>query len=267
MRRRFAARRFGHPASMFTAPRLSSDDLAAFARDGYAVIRGAFDGAAVTRIAGWAGELVAWPEVSGRHWVFHETSKLDGTTPLVARIENIVPFHDGFRALCAAIAAPVAQLLGEAGVLFKEKINYKMPGGDGFKAHQDSQAGWEAYASYFITAALAIDRSTVENGCLRVVAGERRKGLYRAWAPLTQEEVAAMRFEDVPASPGDLVLFDSYTPHASEPNLSGDIRRMYFATYNRASEGDHMARYYADKHRNYPPDIDRDPSRRYVFRV
>jgi hypothetical protein len=253
--------------SALAAPRLSDAEMAAFKRDGYVVRRRAFDGAAMAEIAGWADEIASWPEVSGRHWVFHETSKLDGATPLVARIENIVPFHDGFRALCAAIAELVAPLLGEPAALFKEKINYKMPGGDGFKAHQDSQAGWESYASYFVTVALSIDRATVENGCLRLAAGEQRKGLYRAWEPLTAAEVAAMRFEDCPTEPGDLVLFDSYAPHASEPNLSGAVRRMYFATYNRASEGAHMARYYADKHKDYPPDIDRDPGRRYVFRV
>ena len=32
----------------------------------------------------------------------------------------------------------------------EDKINFKMPGGTGFKPHQDSQAGWEVYAKYFI---------------------------------------------------------------------------------------------------------------------
>ena len=248
------------------APHLTGADLEAFKRDGFVVRRGAFDSSAMRAVQDWAAEMLARPEISGRHWVFHEKSKSDGGD-LVSRIENIVPFHAGFRALCDALAGPVGQVLGERAVLFKEKINFKMPGGDGFKAHQDSQAGWEAYASYFITAVLCIDRATVENGCLRLAAGHQDRGLFRAWEPLTAQDMAGMRFEDYPTEPGDLILFDSYTPHESEPNRSAAIRRMYFATFNRASEGDHMARYYADKHRNYPPDIDRDPSRKYVFRV
>jgi hypothetical protein len=28
-----------------------------------------------------------------------------------------------------------------------------------------------------------------------------------------------------------------------------------------------MAQYYADKHKSFPPDIDRDPGKEYVFRV
>ena len=49
--------------------------------------------------------------------------------------------------------------------------------------------------------------------------------------------------------------------------MSETIRRIYYATYNRASAGDFMDRYYADKHKNFPPDIDRDPTKQYVFRV
>jgi ectoine hydroxylase-related dioxygenase (phytanoyl-CoA dioxygenase family) len=70
-----------------------------------------------------------------------------------------------------------------------------------------------------------------------------------------------------PTSPGDVVFFDCYAPHASEPNRSDQTRRLYFATYNRASAGDHLARYYADKRKSFPPDIEREPGVEYVFRV
>ena len=71
----------------------------------------------------------------------------------------------------------------------------------------------------------------------------------------------------VPTQPGDIIFFDCYAPHASAPNMSDKIRRLYYATYNRRSDGDHMAKYYADKHKNYPPDIDREAGKDYVFRV
>ena len=67
--------------------------------------------------------------------------------------------------------------------------------------------------------------------------------------------------------PGDVIFFDCYVPHSSEVNLSDDIRRLYFATYNRFSEGDHLERYFADKHANYPPDIERVAGKEYVYRV
>jgi len=40
-----------------------------------------------------------------------------------------------------------------------------------------------------------------------------------------------------------------------------------YITYNRLSEGDSRAQYYADKHKNFPPDIERDPDRSYGYKV
>lgn len=252
---------------MLTIPHLTDDQVAQFAADGYLILRGGFSAADMAAISAWTDEVAAMPEVSGRHWVFHEQSKLDPSKRLVSRIEKISPFHAGFDELCRALAAPVGQLLGEKAALFKEKINFKMPGGDGFKPHQDSQAGWDVYADFFISALVSIDAATLENGCLKLVRGHHKRGMFRSWEPMTDADMAGMDFQPVPTQPGDIVFFDSFAPHASDANLSQKIRRIYYATYNRASAGEHMARYYEDKHKNFPPDIDRDPSKQYVFRV
>jgi hypothetical protein len=76
-----------------------------------------------------------------------------------------------------------------------------------------------------------------------------------------------MEFKPCPTQPGDIVLFDAYAPHRSAPNMTRTTRRLYFATYNRASEGDHLVRYYADKRRNFPPDVERDPDKKYIYKV
>jgi 2-aminoethylphosphonate dioxygenase len=252
---------------MLRTPVLTDSQLNDFKRDGYLVLRQAFDAPAMALIEQWTREIAEAPEVPGRQWVYHERSLKDPGELLINRIERISPFHDGFRSLTEALRVPVGQLLGEQAVLFKEKINFKMPGGGGFKPHQDSQAGWEDYASYFISALVCIDEATVENGCLQMVAGHQHRGLFRSWEPLTEADMAGMAFEYCPTSSGDVVFFDSYAPHASEANLSDRIRRIYFATYNRLSEGDHLERYYADKHRSFPPDIEREAGKDYVFRV
>ena len=251
---------------MIATPVLTDSQIAAFARDGYVVVPGAFGAADAATIERWAREVEALPEKPGRHWVFHEKSRIDGRD-LINRIEYIAPFHDGFAALTRVLAAPAAQLFGEEVRLFKEKINFKMPGGGGFEPHQDSQAGWDAYASNFINAMVCIDEATIENGCIELAPGQNRRGLLRGMEPLTAEDTAGMGFVAYPMKPGDMALFDAYVPHRSEPNPTGTARRMYFATYNRASEGDHLVRYYADKRKNYPPDIEREAGREYVYRV
>jgi len=252
---------------MLGIPHLDDDHVAGFERDGYAILRRAFTAEDLRRIEAWTREIAERPEVSGRHWVFHERSRLDPNVELISRIERMSPFHAGFAELARVLAVPVARLLGEPALLFKEKVNYKMPGGDGFKPHQDSQAGWDAYADYFVSVMVCVDEATVANGCLQLVAGHQHRGLFRAWEPLSEQDMQGMRFEPCPTRPGDAVFFDCYTPHASEPNLTDNTRRLYFATYNRRSAGEQMERYYADKHRSYPPDIDRRPGQEYVFRV
>jgi hypothetical protein len=89
----------------------------------------------------------------------------------------------------------------------------------------------------------------------------------REWEPLSEAQTAAMNFEPYPTDPGDVIYFDSYAPHMSAPNSSPNIRRLYFATYNKKSEGDHLASYYVDKRQSYPPDIERQAGKSYVYRV
>ncbi len=252
---------------MLSVPTLSDDLIEAFHRDGFTFLPGAFGAAEMAQIESWATEVQNLPEQTGKQWIYYETALNGSGQELINRIEKIEPFHQGFASLVQALKSPVAQLLDEESVLFKEKINFKMPGGDGFKPHQDAQAGWERYASYFVNVMVCIDEATIENGCLQLAAGHHQNGIAKEWEPLTDEDMASMNFVNLPTKPGDICFFDSYAPHQSEPNMSDNIRRLYFATFNRASEGDHHEAYYADKHKNYPPDIDREKDKEYVFRV
>ena len=248
-------------------PKLSERQIAHYHDVGYVVLPGAFSALEVDRMGRWSDELLDMPEEPGRHWVYWEESLKHPGRKIVSRIENIVPFHAGFGDLAQVLKGVCGQVFGEPAVLFKEKINFKMPGGDGFKPHQDSQAGWGRYASRFCSVLVCIDDATIENGCLQVVAGHHQGTRYSEWAPLTAADMAGMELIACPTRRGDIILFDSYTPHASEPNMTDQVRRIYFATYNRLSEGDHLAAYYADKRKSYPPDVERETGKEYVFRV
>ena len=61
--------------------------------------------------------------------------------PPSGRIENFCPFHEGFDRLIrdGALTRWIGALMGGPVALFKDKINFKMPGGPCFKAHQDQQ--------------------------------------------------------------------------------------------------------------------------------
>ncbi len=251
-------------------PALSAEEVSAFARTGYLVLRGVFDAATMADVARWTDELAEAPELSGRHWVYREPSRSDPAAHIVQRIENFCPYHDAYDRFIrqGRLIEMASAVLGGPAVLFKEKINFKMPGGSGFKAHQDQQAGWTRYAPLFVTALVSIDAATRANGCLEIANRWRPQGLIgQEWTPLTDADVAELGLQPVETAPGDVILFDSYVPHASADNLTGLPRRVLYLTYNRGSDGDHRAAYYRDKHASFPPDIDRVPGREYVFRV
>jgi ectoine hydroxylase-related dioxygenase (phytanoyl-CoA dioxygenase family) len=245
----------------------TGEDGARMQREGYLVVRDFIDPGQVAELLEWTTGLERAPEVSGRHWIYREDSAKAPGQRVIQRIENFCPYHPGFDRFIrrGALTRWIAALMGGPVVLFKDKINFKMPGGAGFKAHQDQQAGWSTYAPLFVTAMVTLDAATLENGCLEIAPGRRLGGLIgQQWVPLEERE---LRLEPVPTAPGDVIFFDSYVPHASKPNLTDAPRRILYITYNLASAGDHRERYFADKHASFPPDIDRDREKTYVFRV
>jgi hypothetical protein len=253
---------------MNSHPKLTSDQIRSFSTDGYLIVRGLYDSDVMKAVSDWTDELVAMPEDPDSHWVYWERDLRGKQDPVLCRIEKFLEVSDGFRDLNDGITDMVSQLVGERSVLFKEKINFKQPGGDGFKPHQDSQAGWERYAGFFVSVLVSIDKATVENGCLEIASGYNKEGLlHREWEPFTDEEIEHMNMTPVPTEPGDVIFFDSYAPHGSKPNLSDRQRRILYLTYNKASEGDHREQYYVDKFASYPPDIARSADQEYVFRV
>ena len=232
-------------------------------------MRAFLDAQQAARLSRWVDELARAPERPGRHWVYHEDDRLHPGARVLSRIENFCPFHPELDALLTGprVMRVMAQLLGEPAVLFKDKINFKTPGSAGFEPHQDVQAGWDRYADLHVSMMLAVDAATPENGCLELAPGWHERGrVGEAWTPLG-DAVPDDAYRACPAAAGDAVFFDSYVPHRSAPNRTGRARRVLYATYNRASAGDQRGRYYADKHASYPPDIDRDAGREYVYRV
>lgn len=249
--------------------RFDDGQMSNFSRDGFLIVPGLFDQAMMAKISAWVEEMRQRPEVPGEHMAYYEDHLHEPDVRVLSRIENFCPFHPDLNRLLNAppVLDYIDQLFGEPALLFKDKLNFKLPGADGFKAHQDVQAGWDTYGSLHITMLISIDDATPENGCLELVAGKHSAGLLGPkWQPLA-DDTFDEPYVSYPTRSGDAVFFDSFTPHRSAPNTTSKPRRILYVTYNRVSDGDSRAQYYADKRENYPPDCERDPDKQYAFRV
>ena len=200
-------------------------------------------------LSAWIDEISRWePHVEGK-WLIH--FELVGDRKQLCRAENFVDFHSQLDIFCrGGLRAMVGSLFDQEAVLFKEKINFKLPGGAGFAAHQDSPA-YIGLADHHISVLVAVDEFTGENGCLQVAQGgvwEKGQVALTADGIVTPEAEAGMSWRPLECRPGDVVLFSGYLPHRSESNTTASSRRGLFLTYNPRSEGDFHSEYYRAKH-------------------
>lgn len=209
------------------------------------MLRGVLSPARVDELRGWVDRVARWA-AEGGPGLHHFEQTDDG--PTLARSEDLVGHHDGLRALLTEGLLPelAGELLGEPATLYKEKINYKQPGGAGFAPHQDAPA--YRFVDFHVSVMVPLEPATEASGCLWVAEG-RSTGLLAmdGLRGLRHEVVAALDWHPVELAPGDLLWFDSYVPHRSGTNVTDTARRALYLTYNAASAGDFRRTYYEDK--------------------
>lgn len=216
-----------------------------FNRDGWLIVRAGLDAITLTAIGDAVDEVQSWATTDGPG--LHHFEQTDAGAA-IARSEEFLEASDTLRRIVCdgMIAEILGELLGEPAVVFKEKINYKQPGGGGFAPHQDAAA--YRFVDHHISCMVPLDPATEASGCLWVAPGfETGRLLTDDRGRLEDAVVAGLDWRPVTLEPGDLLFFDSHTPHFSETNRTGRARRAMYLTYNAASLGDHRERYYADK--------------------
>lgn len=174
------------------------------------------------------------------------------------RTENFADFHQGFSSLLHGenLRSILKQVTRDDMLLFKDKINYKLAGGNGFQAHLDAPAYDHIGQIEHTTANLAVDAATHANGCVEVVPGSHKMDVELAeGGRISADWEAKQQWTSVLLEPGDLLIFGSHLAHRSGPNNTSRSRSSVYATYHRVSDGtDLRERYYIDRRENFPPD-------------
>lgn len=246
---------------------LTAAQIAEFNERGFIVVKGFFETGEMTRVSTWLDELRDKHPGKDQEAKYYEESTVTGEGILV-RIENVLGEHNP--EMTELLVSPktvgcLGELLGEAPLLFKEKVNYKLPGCRPDKLHQDQAAGWNVYGTFYISMGIVVDENRKDNAALSFMqsGNYEKKLMTEEWQPLSEEDppyAPADEYVLLEADPGDVIFFDSYVPHGSPANTSDRSRRNIFLTFNRKSDGDLRAKYYADKWASYPPN-DAEPGR------
>jgi len=226
---------------------------------GVPVERNVVVGDDLAALRSWTSEVQAWPAGSHRWGHYAERTSAG---EVVCRTENVSACHDGVaRLVTGPLAALARAAMGAEVVDFKDKINYKQPGGAGFAAHQDLRAypGLGRVVSILV----AIDACSTASGCVWLAPGVEELLPTDSRGVVVDKAVASLSWEPVELAPGDAVVLDGLAPHYSEANHSAEQRRVLVASYAPATEGYGRDHYY----RARASHIDADRARDGRFRI
>jgi ectoine hydroxylase-related dioxygenase (phytanoyl-CoA dioxygenase family) len=226
---------------------LDQDQLHAWRADGFLILREFFPLEQLAEVADDADDLLV------RHRALMDSNNLRCRYQLnldsgQQEFECFDPVIDlslacHRMALDPRLLAAVRDLYGEPACLFKDKIVYKPPGLKGYELHQDYPP-WPSFPKSFLTVLIPLDRVDQDNGCTEVFPGYHVNGLMsppdRYYYPMPSGLVDETRAVPLILDPGDIALFDGFTPHRSAPNRSTRWRRQFFPSYNKFSEGGHQ---------------------------
>ncbi len=197
-------------------------------------------GAELDALRTWTAEVEAWPVGSHRWGQYAERTE---TGDAVCRTENVSACHAGFATLAGGTLAGVARsVLGVEVVCFKDKINYKQPGGAGFSPHQDLAA--YPGATEVVSILVAIDECSEASGCVWFATGVDELLDSDDRGVVVPEVVSGLSWSPADLAPGDALCIGGLTPHYSGANTSPVPRRVLVASYAPVADRYDRERYY-----------------------
>ena len=232
---------------------LTTNQLAAFDRDGYIVAKSLFDAEEIDLLRRSAREDRALDQ--------HSFGRADGEG---GRVRLSLWNHPGdgiygMFARCRRVVDACEQLLDDEVYHYHSKMIMKDAKVGGAWAWHQDYGYWYQNAVLFpdlVSVFFAVDPSTRENGCLQVIGGSHKLG--RIEHVLTGEQAGAdqSRVEEilkrlplvyVEMEPGDALFFHSNLLHRSDQNKSDHPRWSmiccYNARHNDPSAESHHPRY------------------------
>ena len=248
---------------------LSKQQIEYYKNNGHLKIKNVFSKKSLKMLINYVDEIERFKPQKNKYMIYFD--KVSGVM-CKTRTENFLKYHKKFDLFLKKnkVHKIVDQVLGKKSIIFKDKINWKYPNANGFEPHQDAQVWEYLYPKIksFISLAISVDKTNKKNGCLEVVKGKHFEGLLgNNKSAIDIKTVKKMKWDSIYTKPGDLIFFDSYTPHRSGKNLSKKPRVMIYLTYNAKKDGNLKKEYFANKRKSFPPNIERKKGKSYKYLI
>ncbi|MCZ7645521.1 MAG: phytanoyl-CoA dioxygenase family protein [Planctomycetota bacterium] len=222
----------------------SDEQFAKYRKDGYLFVRGLLGPRDLGALNETLPELLAGDEA--RDGMHREREKSGAVRQVYSADRHSPPFRALVRR--PEILGPVRALTGNEVYVWHSKINVK----DSFEGavwlwHQDyGYWMWDGVEPKLTSVMVLLDRATVNNGCLMVVAGSHAWGRqehfadtvttsYKQWCvdvPTLRRRVREEDIRHIAGEPGDVLFFDCNLLHGSGHNMSPLPRKTFIVCYN-----------------------------------
>lgn len=184
---------------------------------------------------------------------------------LVRRMENFTYKNNELEELNIKVRELLYYLTDEVQVLFKDKVNFKPPNGEGFFAHYDGvfqfknsdgdiRNGWYEYANDYNNILITLDDFTHENGPLEVANSHDgnfdqllKNTNYDGTPNLKAEVETRCNFTPMICGAGSVIVFKHSCPHRSSVNNTQKERGSLYWTYTPSSNEKLYEQYFKDK--------------------
>jgi ectoine hydroxylase-related dioxygenase (phytanoyl-CoA dioxygenase family) len=192
--------------------------------------------AAVADAMQWVSELI--PTLSATE----RAKTVEAGRGMPRWIDHPVLKRPQFRALAAhpPLVAAVESLIGKGVDVYFSQIFFKPPEeGSPKPAHQDNFYAGPNNPDGLVTAWVALDEASPDNGCLYFVDGSHRGPIHPHSAPknqpfhlqISEADLAPLRFAAAPVPKGGVSFHHGGTIHRSSANRSPRWRRAVAITY------------------------------------
>ncbi|MGE0799674.1 MAG: phytanoyl-CoA dioxygenase family protein [Lautropia sp.] len=236
------------------SPRLTEADLGWYRHAGHVTVPGVFSGAeteaAIADIERWGEAVLADLPPAQRAWYVDGGVK---ARTVLRKLDNPHHHREVIRRMARspALIALVESLIGPGVSVCFSQIFFKPPEGGGPKpAHQDNFYFGPNDPDGVVTAWIALDDATLENGCLYFGEGTQHGPVYQHVAPpdepfnlqIPQAVLARQPMTPAPVLRGGVSFHHGNTFHLSGPNTSARWRRACALHYvNHSTYFDHPA--------------------------